>query len=76
MADIIVEWDGRRYTVNDPEVADHIRYLVEHTDLLRLRSMRAYELVITRTTDGTSYVPTNRSLPYTRRARDARERGA
>ncbi len=75
MADLTVEWDGRRYTVNDPEIANHIRYLVEHTDLLRLRSMRAYELVITRTTDGTSYVPTNRSLPYSRRARDARERG-
>jgi hypothetical protein len=65
--DIIVEISGQRYNVTDPEIAEHIRYFVQHTDLMGLRRMREYDLLIKRTTDGTSYKVLNGSLPYTRR---------
>lgn len=66
--EVIVEIAGRRYAVTDPHLAEHIRYFVDHADLLRLGSMRAYRLLITRTRDGNSYVSENDSLPYQRSA--------
>lgn len=66
--DIEVVISGQRYAVNDPEIAEHVRYLVQHADLLGLRRLRQYVLLVIRTTAGTAYEIRNQSLPFVRRA--------
>jgi hypothetical protein len=66
--EVVIEIAGKRYHVADPEIVAHVQYFAEHVTQLRLGSMRAYQLTITRTPDGTAYATRNDSLPYVRRA--------
>jgi hypothetical protein len=67
-AEVVIEIAGKRYELTDPEIAAHVQYFAEHVSQLRLGSMRAYQLTITRTPEGVTYVTRNDSLPFVRRS--------
>jgi hypothetical protein len=84
---VIVEIDGKRYHLREPEVMAHVRYLAEHEAVLadRFRGSKYYELILFRTvvgngaevlaqlddSPGGGSMVKHRSLPFTKYTRTA-----
>lgn len=67
MSQVIVEIDGKRFHLTDPEIQAHTRYLAEHEAILakQLRGLLYHELVLIRSPRGNGAKVVNESLPFT-----------